>query len=420
MRFRPTFILLLLFSSPLLADEGWTLLTADFRHQSVTLVQLDDTGARVLIGGGEPTLVPLANVLELDHAAAAPNPAPPRGKYNLFLLGGDRLSGDLVGMQDEILSWRSPALGEVKIPIRQLRAISTLESPPDLDEDRKEDQVLLGNRDTVHGIVTGIADGKLNVQSAGDAVPVPLEAMTTVYFASTGAPTKPDARSFRVRFTDDSSLTAPSVGVEGDSLSLKLADGSERKLPLSAVRGIEQLNGPVSWLSTHVPVSNEQVWFSEATFPARMDVPMDAGGRTWQRGIAAHADSRITYALDGSWKVFRTRYAIDSARNARSGVIANVTVRVLLDDQPAYVEKSVRAGKISPVMEIDLGSAKSLTLEVMHNDPTGSQAWLDWLEPALLRDKPAPEPVAPPVVLTTAPSTAPATSPSTKAAVLSP
>lgn len=429
---RPILIasLLLLLSAPLLADEGWTLQTADFRDETVTLVKFDEGGARVIPAGmSGQTLIPMESVLKLERAGAHLAAPAVKGKYNLFLLGGDHIAGELAGMQDEMLTWRSASLGDVKIPVRQLRAISRLETPPGMNEDRKEDQVLLVNRDTVRGIVTTITvgdDKKVNVQAGGDVVPVPLSAVQTIYFASAGRPFNPEARAFRVRFMDDSSLTAPGAIATGETLTLRLADGSRRELPLIAVRSIEQINGPLSWLSTHVPMINEQVWFSEATFPAQMDGPMAAGGQTFTRGISVHADSKLVYALDGGYKVFRTRFAVDALRNARSGTIANVTVRVLLDDRPVFEEKGVRAGKVWPMMSFDLGDAKTLTLEVTHNDPTASQAWLDWIEPALLRNKPLPPPVAPPVKarvappvlrpVATRPGTAPAMTPATRPA----
>ena len=123
------------------------------------------------------------------------------------MVGGDHISGDLLGLQDELVTWRSSAVGEIKISIRQVRAISRLDAPPGLNEDRKDDQVVLANRDTVSGIITAVADGKLTVQAGADLVPVPLDALTTVDCASTGPTAKAAANAFRVRFTADSSLT---------------------------------------------------------------------------------------------------------------------------------------------------------------------------------------------------------------------
>ena len=54
-----------------------------------------------------------------------------------------------------------------------------------------------------------------------------------------------------------------------------------------------------------------------------------------------------------------------------------------------HEKKNVRAGTLSPVITVDLAGAKSLTLEVDYGAGTDVQDRLVWLEPALLKRKPA-------------------------------
>ena len=61
-----------------------------------------------------------------------------------------------------------------------------------------------------------------------------------------------------------------------------------------------------------------------------------------------------------------------------------------LDDKPVYEKQHVRGGTLSPVVVIDLGAAKKLTLEV-EGGPGYVQDRLNWIEPALLREVPKPE-----------------------------
>jgi hypothetical protein len=122
-----------------------------------------------------------------------------------------------------------------------------------------------------------------------------------------------------------------------------------------------------------------------------------------------HAYCKITYALDGSFKAFRTQYAL--SEDAYKG---KVTVRILLDDKVVHEAKDFPPGKLSPVILLNLGSAKTLSLEAHPGgDPNtddrtqwhiDTQARLNWIEPALLKEKPAaaaaaaeaPKPDAPP------------------------
>jgi hypothetical protein len=73
-----------------------------------------------------------------------------------------------------------------------------------------------------------------------------------------------------------------------------------------------------------------------------------------------------------------------------------VTVRVKLDDQVVHEQQNVRAGALSPVVLVDLGEAKELTLEVDFGANIDSEDRLNWIEPALLKVKPAAAPATQP------------------------
>src|SRR5207248_5173121 len=79
---------------------------------------------------------------------------------------------------------------------------------------------------------------------------------------------------------------------------------------------IEQLNGPVSWLSARVPQEVIYQPMFDVSLPPQMDrnykgERIKFAGRDYARGIGVHAYCKLTYALDGSFKVFRTQYALN-------------------------------------------------------------------------------------------------------------
>jgi hypothetical protein len=236
--------------------------------------------------------------------------------------------------------------------------------------------------------------------------------VASVLFASTGPVAPLAGRAFRVSFNDGAVLTEPNVTLASGRLTLKTIDGAVKTLSADELRSIEQVNGPVRWLSMLKPTVNEQVSFSpDQSWPARMDrsvigQPITFGDRVYDRGIGVHADSRLAFALDGTHKYFRVRYAIDAVHNAGR---ADLNVRILLDDKPAYVKDGVRAGELSPVIGIDVGDARTLTLMVTHADATGTQGRLNWIEPALLLKAPPPEPPTATQAVTKPAETSPAT-----------
>src|SRR5262249_46638087 len=133
----------------------------------------------------------------------------------------------------------------------------------------------------------------------------------------------------RVSTADGTMVTADSVTLAGRDLRVRLpGSADERSIPLSSIAGIEQVNGPVIWLSACHPLENVQIpSFSAHAHPAQMDKTVEREpirvGDLPVHGIGVHSYSRLVFALDGSCKSFCTRYAIDGDLPW-----ADVTVRV--------------------------------------------------------------------------------------------
>jgi hypothetical protein len=415
------------------ADDGWTLTTSDFKRQPANLRSLDDSGAKIIpLGATTESTIPLDKLLQLDRGAAAVQQV--RGTWTLHLATGDRVGGDPVSIANDQLTWRSPAAGELALPVTHLRGITRGNdtTAPTFDPNRTEDAVFLSNGDNVRGIVTGIEAGKINVkQASGDVLPVDLSAAKAVHFAAAQAPA-PTGRAFRVQLADGSVVTAPRLDLKDNKLSLTFNEaGPARPVDLAQVVLIEQLNGPVAWLSARTPKETVYQPMFDVSFPPQTDRNYRGDrikfqGREYARGIGVHAYCKLTYALTdeqgaaaggAGFKAFRTQYALSD--DAYKG---KVTVRILLDDKVVHEARDLPPGKLSPVIVLDLGSAKTLTLEAHPGgDPTtddrtkwhtDTQARLNWIEPALLKEKPAPEPPKPAPTPTEPPkSETPATDP---------
>ncbi len=389
--------------------QDWTLSTADFRLETVSLQSIDEKGVHVLPAGqkAERVVAPEA-FLQIDRGGAVEAPGK-SSKFMLQLLTGDRVGGEPVKVENDKLTWRNGTVGELTIPLTQLAAVTKAgQSAPDLAAKRTEDVVTLANGDAVRGIVVSISDKQVQVKSGGpDDAPanVSLDTVASITFASSGTP-KPanaadKARAYRVRLEDGSSLVGTSLTLAGDKLSFAIgesgAKSDARPVPLASVSGIEQVNGPVSWLTSRQPVEDVQIPFvggSNSGWRTRIDTdvagqPLVIGGLMLKRGIGVHAYSRLAYALDGAYKAFRTRYGIND-----SLVRADVTVRILLDGKIVHEAKNVKPGVLSPVVVVELGAAKQLVLEVDYGEGIDVEDRLNWIEPALLREIPKP-PVAP-------------------------
>jgi hypothetical protein len=411
-------LLLLLLPSVASAQSKWTLTTADFRSKQVDLTSIDDKGATF----ADRSSIRFDDLLLLDRDADLKQQSQPAagGKFILYLSGGDQFRGEPAKLEGETLYWSSPAVGEMQVPLRQVTSLvratpqtssQQQQQQPASDERRTEDVITLANGDVVRGIVANISNEAVTAQSGGNETPVPIDGIRSIAFASTAgaspksSPQQQSGRSFRIKLEDGSILTAPQLRTTAnDTLVVTLADKSTRNVPLSSVATIEQLNGPVTWLSSRTPSENVQTPLLDTTRPARMDrtvtgKPIRFGERTYARGIGVAPYSRITWPIDqktrGDYQTFRTQYALDGA-----GQYADVTVRVKLDGKVVHERQKLTAGELSPVVLVPLGNAKTLMLEVDFGGNYGVQDRFNWIEPALVKGSGAPPP--PPPSATTA------------------
>jgi hypothetical protein len=359
--------------------DTWTLTTADFTSQQIALKSLTPDSVAYTLNTTDTTL-PLDKLLSLSRPVTPITP-----KFLLTLTTGDQLAGVPIVVAAEQLLWKSPSLGDLKVPLKKL--LSLARPGKSLPEgNRTQDLVILANGDILRGIVTGFTTDKLLLQQeSGDPAPVSLDSVTAVGFATTQPPPAAETRALNVKLADGSSITAAKLTADNAAWSIALPDAQPRPIDPGSVASIEQINGPVSWLSSRTPSEITQVPYLGAPWPTRFDRdvlnrPLRFGDKTFSRGIGVHAYSRLVYPLDGSYKTFRTQYAMDGDLP-----YADVTVRVLLDGKVVHEQKDFRAGILSPVLTLPLDSAKTLTLEVDYAANRDTQARFNWIEPALLK-----------------------------------
>jgi hypothetical protein len=370
-------------------QDAWLLTTADFRTERVSLRGIDEDGASVLGVDGAARRVSFDRFLQLERVSL---PRAASGKFILVLAGGDRLAGEPRGVDAEMLAWNGSSLGQLKIPLS--RIVSMSRPGPGAQVTRAgatEDVVTLVNGDTVRGILSSISPTAVSMQgTGGEVTDVPLESVLSVEFASTAPAPAASGRAFRITLADGSAATAQSIRLAGGPVVIALADGTSRSVPLAEIVSIEQLNGPVLWLSSLAPVQNVQIPFVGQSAAAKMNQgvsgrPIRFGDRNFARGIGVHSYSRLVWEVGPAVRAFRTQYAVDGDLP-----YANVAVRIRLDDRIVYEQTDFRAGSLSPVVLLDIDGQSQLTLEVDYGQNFDVQDRFNWIEPALLKIRPPP------------------------------
>ncbi|MDB5326369.1 MAG: putative carbohydrate binding protein [Phycisphaerales bacterium] len=366
------------------ADDVWNITTSDFRSESVTPQSIDDSNFVVAATDGATKAVPLASFVQLTKSAPR---KPPVGLV-LCVAGGQRLVGQPRRIDGNNLVWFTSGVGEVAVPVENclgiLRDRTTIDG---LSDARAEDTAKLTTGDAVHGILTEASDSALTFTPAtGDPVKVSPATVALVLFASPpGGRPAVAAPAYLVRITGGSVIAASSITLDSNQLKFRTPSGTMASVPWSQVEAIEHAGGPIAWLSSREPTEAMQTPYFDAKFPARMDVsvtggPIRFGGVTYTRGIGVHSRSMLTFAIQPGDQTFRTRYAIDGNQP-----VADVDVTISLDGKPVHQKIGVKAGELSPLIEIKLGDAKTLTLEVDYGKNLDVQDRLNWIEPAIVR-----------------------------------
>jgi NPCBM/NEW2 domain len=359
----------------------WNLTDSRFVSRVVSVESIDGAGIHLSSG-----VVPWDDVLEISQATGAAGDA--GEKFSVVSRGGDVLGGEPISLNGDTLDWRSGRVGEIGFGIDSVMAIvRSGVAVGDLDQARTDDVVRLANGDSTHGIITQIGSGGVTIQ-AGDATPtLAWDSISAVLFSSGPAnPRGAEGRMFRVELGGDEALTVPDVALAGDKVTVFLTDKSSRSIDVGSVVGIEQVNGPISWLTAYRPSENIYKPFLSENFPTRFDRTVADGKPIRERypafhhGIGCHSYSKLVYDLTGKWGAFRSQFAIDS-----DSPLADVTVRIYLDDKVVFERKNVKAGRVYPVVTIPLAGVKSLGLEVDYGENYATEDRFVWLDPALIR-----------------------------------
>jgi len=168
------------------------------------------------------------------------------------------------------------------------------------------------------------------------------------------------------------------------------------RIPLPLVREVMRADGSFQFLSDLTPADTgpSDLFGGRQGLGMRYPVQVDrnyaghvlrTGGQAFARGLGVHAPSRLTWELDGAWKSLRMRAGLDDS--ALGGTYqGSVVFRVYVDGEVRWASPLVRGGE-GPlsVPRVDLGGARSLTLEV---DPASEAFFCDranWLRPVLVR-----------------------------------
>jgi hypothetical protein len=389
-------------------------------REASAIESLDDTGVMAIAvpgadegeaAGEQQIRVGLDHLLELRTQRQTVRPS--AGDFAVWLraanpVGMEHFVGKPTGFARGNVQWEETAGGTYELPLERFVAMRRAGgsmaiggAEPTGGAGGTEDVVGLANGDTLRGIVAEIGRGGVVLQQSGGvgggATTVPLESVASIEFANVGTTTGPGAanggpgpRTWRITLADGAVMGAGSLKlaepIDGWRGRLALGGAVTDSVDAKHVCLIEQLNGPVVWLSSLTPVREEQSPWLGLEMPPRVDAsvtgePLRFGGRDFAHGWGVHARCVLSFAIDGSYRQFRTSYAIDGQQP-----YADLTVRIRVDGKVVSEREHFRSGVLAGPITIDVAGHKELTLEVDYGQTGDVQGRLNWLEPGFSRN----------------------------------
>ncbi len=360
------------------------------------LISIEERGG-VLVLKAATREIPCADVKEVRFPAAdrEPRPAPARA----ILVGGDELSGEVVGGDSAAVSVRTGSLGIARVKLESLRALIWNGDPASVLRFRRDLLPLANKQDIVieksWGKIEGLLDHidekgvTIDSEAFGGLVPVGTDRLLGVLVSLVGSPAAPgkDLKA-RLELADGSVVTGKLVSYKSSTFTIDTSFAEGATVRAAEVRTLSFLNGSFSYVSDLEPVEKEErPSLVYVTYPYRRDAsvveqgPIRIDGRAYRKGLGVHAYSRLAYDLRGEYRKFRAVAGLtDDARGKPAP--GSVRFQVLVDGKPALGPEGLlllTTDGARPV-EVEVAGARKIEL-VADFGPTGDTlargAWAD-------------------------------------------
>lgn len=245
---------------------------------------------------------------------------------------------------------------------------------------RERDELWFENGDELTGEVVSIDEERVTFRAAAGEVRIELARLQAIALASPRRPV-PAPRGAWVGFDDGSLLLAASVKTMESTVEASRGGQPVGSAALESLAFYQPLAPGATWLSDLEPAGYRHVPFLDIPWPFRADRNVAGGrlrarGRMHLKGLGMHSASRITYKLDKPYRRFAADLAIDDA----AGDQGSVVFRVLADGKQAYKSEIVRGGEPPLAISVDIAGAKQLSLLVEFADRGDERDLANWLD----------------------------------------
>lgn len=357
--------------------------TVDGRQVRGTLSDWSDQVV-TLQEGDRPQQLPLDQLLSVVPDKAPPSAAT-ANSVSVTLTDGSVIAAQYYLAEAREAKVTTGRTGALNLPPASVDHVRFSDVPPALEKTWNEilekgtdrDMLVIANGDTLDylgGIVRAVREQEVDFELDGDVLAVRRSKVFAIryYRSSRAEPARPLAR-----LTDDNgstwALQQATLSDSENEIQLKTVAGLHLIFPLEAVARIEFAGAGLVFLSDLT--ANSSHWTPyfgrEGTIPSleklyrpRTDTTLDSNpivldGIQYERGLALHSRTEMTYRLPEPFKRFQALAGIDDRLRPRG----NVQLRILGDDRVLYDANIAGTDSATPI-DVSLKGVRTLTILV--------------------------------------------------------
>lgn len=368
-------------------------------------------GILAVDAGAGAVEIPLSDVQRIsflrasgaDPAADPPStPASARdetgGAVILHLVGGGRLMARNLRGTDDGVTVDSLLGPGTTITLERLAGVELTTDPlyvkareqfADALRHRRPAEDVLVTRDApepkvLRGRIERLGDAEVSFVFGGRSRTAQLERLYGIVLATGGADTP--VYPALVQLADRSVIAGRIEEADDTTLRLEASIGSIVTLDMALIRGITLRSDRVTFLSD-LPIASERVdGVLHRPWPVRTNRnlrggPISIGTRRFERGIACHSRTELTYTLDDRYALFAATIGLDNTVRPRGSVVFRV-----LGDGVTLFDSGLVTGSDEPRdMLVELSGVGELSLVVDYGEGLDLSDHADWGGARLIR-----------------------------------
>ncbi len=296
----------------------------------------------------------------------------------LYLTGEEKLYGRFEGITQDAVRITTPWQDHLDVPLARILGIhfgllERKESPASFARRLKargsEDQLLAqtktGEVVAIAGIVEGTEEDRLRFQYKGRTRTLPLKQVEGLVMATRAESDQSDVLRSTFALPADLLVSGRWKTLEGGVWKVETPWGQEMKLPAGDVLSVRSHGGKLTYLSDLKPSKVEETPFFGRRISWRRDVnllgePLKIKGQTYDRGVAVHSRSILTYDLNGRYTKFEALVGFDDASKGQG----RVDCRVFADTKEIYANPDLKATDPPVKLSLPVAGAEQLRLQV--------------------------------------------------------